>query len=175
MPAAKRSRGENGGARASGSKAAERDRAEEQSEQRTERRERKTRTTSGGSGRAAKKTTSGSSGRTATKRTSGTERTSGTSAPPKETTSGTRRLTASDAAVQAALHVTSLTGRQPEGVTSLEHSEEGWRVGIEIVETHRVPDSTDILAEYRVDVDEEGELLSYRRERRYYRSRPEES
>jgi hypothetical protein len=98
---------------------------------------------------------------------------------PAEEKRKTRRrtpgLTAREAATHAALHVKGLTGRQPEGVTSLEHDEGGWRVGIEVVETHRIPDSTDVLAEYQVEVDEEGELLSYHRDRRYYRSRPEES
>ncbi|MGP3949979.1 gas vesicle protein GvpO [Streptomyces sp. 7N604] len=93
----------------------------------------------------------------------------------RETRRRTPGLTAREAAAHAALHVQGFTGRQPEGVTSLEHDEGGWRVGIEVVETHRIPDSTDVLAEYQVEVDEEGELLSYHRDRRYYRSRPEES
>jgi hypothetical protein len=70
--------------------------------------------------------------------------------------------------------VEELTGEQPEGVTSLERSEDGWEVGIEVVETHRIPDSTDILAVYRVEVDEEGELVSYHRDRRYYRGRADD-
>jgi hypothetical protein len=83
-------------------------------------------------------------------------------------------ITARKAARCAALHVQELTGEQPEGVTSLEQSEDGWRVGVEVVETHRIPDSTDILAVYRVEVDEEGELVSYHRDRRYYRGRADE-
>ncbi|MBL1100249.1 gas vesicle protein GvpO [Streptomyces coffeae] len=81
---------------------------------------------------------------------------------------------ARDAALSAARQVQELTGRDPEGVTSLERREDGWVVGIEVVETHRVPDSTDILAEYRVEVDNDGELLTYRRDHRYYRGRSEE-
>lgn len=83
-------------------------------------------------------------------------------------------VTARKAARYAALHVEELTGEQPEGVTSLERSEDGWEVGIEVVETHRIPDSTDILAVYRVEVDEEGELVSYHRDRRYYRGRADD-
>ncbi|MGW5448191.1 gas vesicle protein GvpO [Streptomyces asiaticus] len=84
-----------------------------------------------------------------------------------------RRLVARDAARSAARHVRELTGRAPEGVTSLERTEDGWTVGIEVVETHRIPDSTDILAEYRVELDDRGELVSYRRAERYYRGRAE--
>ncbi|MBI0299590.1 gas vesicle protein [Streptomyces sp. PRKS01-29] len=82
-------------------------------------------------------------------------------------------LVARDAARSAARHVQGLTGRSPEGVTSLERTRDGWTIGIEIVETHRIPDSTDILAEYRVELDDRGELVSYRRAERYYRGRAE--
>ncbi|MCO8307136.1 gas vesicle protein GvpO [Streptomyces hygroscopicus] len=77
------------------------------------------------------------------------------------------------AARSAARQVAQLTGRDPEGVTSLERREGGWVVGIEVAETHRIPDSTDILAEYRVELDDDGELVTYRRAERYYRGRAE--
>ncbi|WP_349345302.1 gas vesicle protein [Streptomyces rapamycinicus] len=80
---------------------------------------------------------------------------------------------ARDAARSAARHVQGLTGRTPEGVTSLERTEDGWTIGIEVVETHRIPDSTDLLAEYQVELDDRGELVSYRRTERYYRGRAE--
>ncbi|WP_413805659.1 gas vesicle protein [Streptomyces sp. OE57] len=82
-------------------------------------------------------------------------------------------LVARDAARSAARHVRGLTGRAPEGVTSLERTEDGWTIGIEVVETHRIPDSTDLLAEYQVELDDRGELVSYRRTERYYRGRAE--
>jgi len=81
------------------------------------------------------------------------------------------RLTAQDAALSAVRHVRELTGRDPEGVTSIARTDDGWRVGVEVVETHRVPDSTDILAVYRVEVDAAGDLVSYDRDDRYYRGR----
>jgi Gas vesicle synthesis protein GvpO len=80
-------------------------------------------------------------------------------------------LTARDAAQRAARHVRELTGLDPEGVTSLARTKDGWRVGVEVVESRRVPDSTDILAVYRVEVDTDGELISYDRDDRYYRGR----
>ncbi|MGW7615841.1 gas vesicle protein GvpO [Streptomyces antimycoticus] len=82
-------------------------------------------------------------------------------------------LDARDAARSAARHVEGLTGRAAEGVTSLERGKDGWVIGIEVVETHRIPDSTDILAEYQVELDDHGELASYRRTERYYRGRGE--
>lgn len=85
-----------------------------------------------------------------------------------------RVRTAREAVARAAHHVQDLTGGEPEGVTSLERTGDGWRVDIEVVESRRIPDSTDILAVYRVEVDEEGELVSYRRAGRYYRGRAQE-
>lgn len=90
----------------------------------------------------------------------------------------TRRRTAPSidarhAAAAAAGYVQELTGTQPEGLTSLDHTDDGWRVGVEVLESRRIPDSTDILAEYQVDLDRGGDLVSYRRERRYHRGRVE--
>ncbi|HEY3479363.1 MAG TPA: gas vesicle protein [Streptomyces sp.] len=81
------------------------------------------------------------------------------------------RLTARDAARKAGEYVREMTGHDPEGVTSLSRTDDGWRVGIEVVESRRIPDSTDILAVYHVDVDSDGDLISYKRDDRYYRGR----
>ncbi|MFC5952497.1 gas vesicle protein GvpO [Pseudonocardia lutea] len=70
---------------------------------------------------------------------------------------------------RAAEHVRVLTGRRPETVVSIEPRDGDWCVGIEVVETHRIPDSADILAIYEVLVQADGDLLSYRRTRRYTR------
>ena len=70
---------------------------------------------------------------------------------------------------RAAGHVAALTGRYAESVISIERRDGGWRVGVEVVETHRIPDSADILAIYEVLVRSSGDLISYRRIRRYTR------
>jgi hypothetical protein len=62
-----------------------------------------------------------------------------------------------------------LTGHDVEGVISVERTDSGWKVGVEVVESHRIPDSADILASYEVHLDEDGELVSYRRTERYLR------
>lgn len=79
------------------------------------------------------------------------------------------------ACTAAARFAQELTGRRPEGMTSLERTEDGWQIGIEVVESRRIPDSMDILAVYLIGLDQDGGLLSYRREQRYYRSRVEGS
>lgn len=72
---------------------------------------------------------------------------------------------------RALRQVHELTGKQPEGVTSLQRDGTGWSVGVEVVETHRIPDSTDILAVYQAELDADGELTSYHRSDRYLRGR----
>jgi hypothetical protein len=62
-----------------------------------------------------------------------------------------------------------LTGRDAEGVTGLERTDDGWRAQVEVLELRRIPETTDILALYEVDLDSDGDLAGYRRVRRYTR------
>jgi hypothetical protein len=78
-------------------------------------------------------------------------------------------LSAASAAQAGLRQIAELTGKQPEGVTGVEPADDGWLVGVEVVEDRRIPSSADILAIYEADVDSEGELASYRRVRRYSR------
>jgi len=54
-------------------------------------------------------------------------------------------------------------------VTLVAPREHGWVVDVEVLEDHRIPSSSDILAIYEIEMDDEGDLLSYRRTRRYRR------
>jgi hypothetical protein len=55
-------------------------------------------------------------------------------------------------------------------MTSVELTDEdGWVVEFEVVEDRRIPSSSDVLALYEVEVDADGELLGFRRTRRYLR------
>jgi hypothetical protein len=75
-------------------------------------------------------------------------------------------------AVKAALRqVMDLTGKQAESITDVERREDGWMIGIEVVEDRRIPSSADILASYEAIVDQDGELIAYRRVSRYIRGR----
>ena len=78
-------------------------------------------------------------------------------------------MTAASAARRAAELVATLSGRTPESVISVEKTDDGWRVGVEVVEVARIPDSADILAVYDVYLGEDGGLVSYRRLNRYAR------
>lgn len=84
---------------------------------------------------------------------------------------GPRRLTAASAAENGLRQIAELTGKQPEGITGVEPGEDGWVIGVEVVEDRRVPSAADILATYEAELDTGGELVSYRRVRRYPRGR----
>lgn len=73
------------------------------------------------------------------------------------------------AARRAVTYVKTLTGRDPESVISIERREDGWRIGVEAVEKYRIPDTSDILAVYEVNLRPDLDLVSYRRTRRYAR------
>ncbi|GLV50974.1 hypothetical protein TBS_15440 [Thermobispora bispora] len=80
-----------------------------------------------------------------------------------------RPLTAAAAAQAGLRHIAQLTSRDPEAVTLVAPREHGWVVDVEVLEDHRIPSSSDILAIYEIEMDDEGDLLSYRRTRRYRR------
>lgn len=81
-----------------------------------------------------------------------------------------RTLSAKDAAEVAKEYITELNGQDPVAMTSVELTDEdGWVVEFEVVEDRRIPSSSDVLALYEVEVDADGELLGFRRTRRYLR------
>jgi hypothetical protein len=80
-----------------------------------------------------------------------------------------RRMSGMAAAAEGSRQLLELTGREAEGIVGLERTDDGWAVQVEVVEVRRIPDTTDVLALYELDVDSEGELEGYRRVRRYSR------
>ncbi|GIJ28117.1 hypothetical protein Vqi01_32790 [Micromonospora qiuiae] len=82
-------------------------------------------------------------------------------------------VSAVEAAREGMRQIVELTGREPVGTTSLEATEDGWLVGVEVIEDRRIPASTDLLGLYEAELDVEGGLLGYRRVRRYQRGKGE--
>nr|WP_028661665.1 gas vesicle protein GvpO [Saccharomonospora saliphila] len=82
-------------------------------------------------------------------------------------------LGAAEAAEVAVEHLVRLTRREVLGVTSVRPTDDGWSAEIEVVEETRVPSTANVLGLYEVELDMVGELLSYRRTRRYARGRTE--
>ena len=88
----------------------------------------------------------------------------------EDRSNGRRRGGARAVAEQAKRELGELMGKEPESVSSLERDDDGWRVTLEFLELERVPNTSDVLASYEAMIDEDGELVEYRRVRRYVRS-----
>ncbi|MFB6835078.1 gas vesicle protein GvpO [Streptomyces hydrogenans] len=90
--------------------------------------------------------------------------------PSDEGVAARRGVGGAAAAMRSAVEqLAQLLGRVPESVSSLRPAEEGWEAQVEVLELERIPDTTSILASYKVTLDERGDLISYERTRRYSR------
>lgn len=78
-------------------------------------------------------------------------------------------MTGPEIAQRAREQLAQLTGLKPDTVSALAKDEEGWHVSVELIEMKRIPDTGDVLATYKALLDNEGNLISYRRTRRYSR------
>lgn len=93
----------------------------------------------------------------------------------RKDTGGTREpeplppLSAAEVTRIAIEHLSELTTKEPQGATSVEPRDDGWTVEVEVIEDRRIPSSADMLALYEVELDPDGNLLSYRRTKRYGR------
>lgn len=75
-----------------------------------------------------------------------------------------------EAVAAAVAQFAELTGRTAQSVTGVRRTDEdGWSILVDVVELDRIPSSTSVLATYRVDADQAGNLAGYERLRRYNR------
>jgi hypothetical protein len=79
------------------------------------------------------------------------------------------RLSAAELSQAAMTTVQELTGYEPEAVTGLEWGGEFWDVTVEVLELARVPNTTDVLGSYVVQLDEQGTLRGLKRRNRFVR------
>jgi hypothetical protein len=84
------------------------------------------------------------------------------------------RLSARDLTIAARETVQDLTGYPPEAVSGLQWDGESWLVTVEVLELERIPNTTDVLGTYVVQLDEKGNLMGYKRTRRFVRGQTEE-
>ena len=77
---------------------------------------------------------------------------------------------ARDLAGAALKTIEELTGYEADAVTALQWDGNSWLVTVDVLERKRVPETTDVLGSYVVQLDDEGTLLGYRRTRRFHRS-----
>ncbi|HET6625147.1 MAG TPA: gas vesicle protein [Nocardioidaceae bacterium] len=110
----------------------------------------------------------------ATEKSTGPRKATERATPPKKRASAPRasapqRSTAMQVAQAAAQQLLELTGRESEGVTGIQRTDDGWTIQVEVVEVRRIPNTTDVLGLYEVTTDQAGDLEGYRRLRRYAR------
>lgn len=79
------------------------------------------------------------------------------------------RLSALKAMRAAAGQLEELLGRAPDSVSAIKHTDDGWLADVEVVDVERVPETTSVMASYRVTLDDDGELVAYEQVRRYNR------
>jgi hypothetical protein len=84
------------------------------------------------------------------------------------------RPTARDLTRSARETIEDLTGYRVEAVTGMQWDGENWLVTVDALELERVPNTTDVIASYVVQLDDQGGLLGYKRDRRYQRGHAEE-
>jgi hypothetical protein len=84
------------------------------------------------------------------------------------------RVSARDLTLAAKRTIEDLTGYTPEAVTGFQWDGESWLVTVDVCELERVPNTTDVIGTYIVQLDERGGLLGYKRERRFQRGQAED-
>jgi len=88
----------------------------------------------------------------------------------REPRRGSRIENAEDAARRAAASLSRLIAHPAEGSSEVGRGEDAhWRVCVDVVEVARIPDTMSLMATYEVELAEDGDLLGYRRVRRYHR------
>jgi Gas vesicle synthesis protein GvpO len=85
------------------------------------------------------------------------------------------RLSGRDAVLRVRRDLPPLLGRRIESVVGFEKTEgDGWCVTVQVVELSRIPHTTDVIGDYAVTLDDGGEVVGYRRTRRYHRNQADE-
>jgi len=84
------------------------------------------------------------------------------------------RLSARELVLAARRTIDDLTGYHPEAVSGFQWDGEEWLVSVDVLELERVPNTTDVMATYVVQLDDQGRLLGYKRVRRFQRGHAEE-
>ena len=86
-----------------------------------------------------------------------------------------KRASASELTRSARETIEDLTGFAPESVSGLQWDGETWLVSVDVCELERIPNTTDVMATYVVQLDDRAGLQGYKRTRRFQRGHGEES
>ena len=64
------------------------------------------------------------------------------------------------------------TGLKPVGITRVFQDDQGWHVGVELLELARIPTATDVLGAYEVLLTADGSMVRFERKRTRLRGEP---
>jgi hypothetical protein len=84
------------------------------------------------------------------------------------------KLSARELTLAARATIEDLVGVKPESVSGMQWDGETWLITVDVCELERVPNTTDVMATYVVQLDDGGGLLGYKRERRFVRGSAED-
>lgn len=70
----------------------------------------------------------------------------------------------------AKLQFGSMVNYPIDSVTSVKKVEDGWHLLVTLIELSRIPNGSDVLAEYALSLDQAGEIVSYKQGRRFFRN-----
>jgi len=68
-------------------------------------------------------------------------------------------------AEQAKSQLAEITGLKPITVTGTFKDERGWHIEMDMLEMSRIPPATDVLGDYDVLMDEDGDMVKFERKR----------
>jgi len=77
-------------------------------------------------------------------------------------------------AERAKNQLAEITGLKPVTVTGTFKDEQGWHITLDMLEMSRIPTATDVLGDYDVLVDEDGNMMKFERKRTRLRGEPME-
>jgi len=76
---------------------------------------------------------------------------------------------------RAKRQLAEVTGLRPLTVTETYRDEQGWHIALDVLEMSRIPPATDVLGDYEVVLDDNGDLLRFERRRTRLRGEPMEA
>ena len=77
-------------------------------------------------------------------------------------------------AERARNQLAEVTGLKSVTVTGTFKDEQGWHITLDMLEMSRIPTATDVLGDYDVVVDEDGNMVKFERKRTRLRGEPME-
>ena len=79
-------------------------------------------------------------------------------------------MTGAEIAQMAKAEISKLTGLKPDTISAMGREADGWHVTVDMIELKRIPESSDVLDSYEVVLDDDGNVINYKRTKRYYRA-----